>query len=389
MTHIVTLTPKVLEERYKAICKATQSQHKTMSNVPPDKRLGYAVVGLGKLSLEEILPALSLCKYAKLAALVSGDADKAREVAHRYGIAEDCIYNYQNFDEIRHNEEVDIVYIVLPNSMHHEYTLRSARAGKHVLCEKPMANSVRECEEMIDACRSAGRKLMVAYRIQYEAYNLQVMEWLRNKQYGKVKVMEFYNGQNAPQADHWRLKKALSGGGALPDIGIYCLNTARFLLGEEPVSVFAQMHSTPDDPRFKEVEESMTFMLRFPSGALVNCATSYGTEISRNYRIYMDKASLLLDPAFSYSGLQLYRREKEGAMEWDQQGRLVEKNQFSEEMDQFAAAIACGREPYTRGEEGLQDMRIMEALYTSARENRMVDLQTYDYKDVFRGDFPV
>ncbi len=222
--------------------------------LPPSKRLGFAIVGLGTLALGEILPAFAETKRCKPVALVSGSPNKAAEIAQQYGINPKNIYNYQNYDSIRNNPEVDVIYIVLPNSMHAEYTLRGAQAGKHILCEKPMATSPQECQQMIDACKQANKKLMVAYRIQYEPYNRAMMQIVRSKELGAVRMIGADNGQNqGGDLNQWRLKKALAGGGCLPDVGIYCLNTSRFLTGKEPIEISATMYSTPGDPRFKQV----------------------------------------------------------------------------------------------------------------------------------------
>jgi predicted dehydrogenase len=359
------------------------------SPLRPEKRIGYAIVGLGNLSLGQILPAFGNCKHAKPVALVSGDPEKAAKVATQYGIAEKNIYNYENFDSIAQNKEVDVVYVVLPNSMHHEYTIRAAKAGKHVLCEKPMANSVKECEEMIAACNSAGKKLMVAYRIQYEPHHKKAMEFTREKKYGFARVIESYNGQNIGDPKQWRLNKALSGGGAMVDIGIYCLNTCRYLLGEEPVSVLATTYSTPGDDRFKEVEETVMFQLQFPSGTQVNCTSSYGAHLSRRYRVLADKGGWFqMDPAFDYKGLKMEIAEAKGKEEWKYSPMIEEKNQFALEMDHLAKCIMDDKKPFTPGEEGLQDYRIIEAIYQSARENRKVELQKYSGMDVFRGTKP-
>ncbi|MDF2455370.1 MAG: yjhC [Cytophagaceae bacterium] len=391
-TQLQRFPTKEQESKYQAICHAAKNKQKEKYPAPvdPEKRLGYAVVGLGKLTLEELLPALSICKYSKLAALVSGDGDKARKVAQQYGIPNTGIYNYQNFDDIKNNPEVDVVYIVLPNSMHHEFTIRAAKAGKHVLCEKPMANTVKECEEMITACQKADRKLMIAYRIQYEAYNALIKQWTREEKYGKVKIIEVYNGQNLPGPNVWRAKKSLGGGGALPDIGIYCLNTIRYLLGEEPTSVLAHSFSTPGDARFREVEESMLFQLTFPSGALAMCGTSYGTHMAKSYKIYADEGYYGLDPAFSYSGLQMHVSEQlDTKIELKQMPTIREEDQFAVEMDHFSECIACDKQPYTPGEEGLQDMKIIEAIYQSAYEGRIIKLDYYTEQDVFRGTDPI
>lgn len=359
------------------------------SPMDPDKRIRYAVVGLGLLTLGEIMPAFGECKYSKAVALVSGNPEKARKVATQYGIEQKNIYSYQNFDQIKNNPEIDAVYIVLPNGMHEEYTVRSAQAGKHVLCEKPMANNSKEAQRMIDACKKAGKKLMIAYRIQYEPNNRKAMEWTRSKQYGTVKLIETVNSQNIGDASQWRLKKALAGGGSLPDIGLYCLNTSRFLLGEEPESVMATLYSTPGDERFREVEESVLFQMRFPSGALVNASTSYGVHESRRYRCHGDRGGWFgLDPAYAYKGLKMEVSQALDKSEWRQTPSFGQKNQFAQEIDHMSLCLLGNKDPYTPGEEGLQDHKIMEAIYQSAQEGKLVKLEKISRLDAFRGTPP-
>lgn len=355
----------------------------------PEKRVGYALVGLGHLTLDELMPAFGACKYSKPVALVSGDAAKAAKVAQQYGIKPQNIYNYQNFDTIRNNPEVDVVYIVLPNSMHEEFTIRAAQAGKHVLCEKPMANSSAEAQRMIDACKKADRKLMVAYRIQYEPMNRMAMKWTREKKWGPVKVMEMYNGQNERDPQHWRMKKALAGGGSLPDIGLYCLNTARFLTGEEPEWVSANIFSDPADPRFKEVEDTVLFQMKFPSGTLVNAGTSYSVHNSKRYRCLAGNGGWFgLDPAFTYRGLKMEVSEVRDNQDWKENPSIPEKNQFALEMDHMSLCVLNNQTPYTPGEEGLQDHKIMEAIYRSARERKVITLDKIATLDTFRGTLP-
>jgi predicted dehydrogenase len=357
---------------------------------PPQKRIGYCLVGLGNLTLGELLPAFAQCKYSKPVALVSGDRSKAINVAAQYGIPERSIYSYDDFDNIKNNSEIEAVYIVLPNSMHHEFTLRAARAGKHVLCEKPMAVTSLQCQEMIDTCKLTGRKLMVAYRIQFEPKNTLVKQWTRDQKFGPVKLIESHNGQEIGDPSQWRLKQALSGGGALPDIGIYCINSIRFLLGEEPVSVFASMYSTPGDDRFKEVEETVQFQLEFPNGVFANCVTTYGAHHARRYRLYTNKgAHYGMEPAFDYRGLQIHINQVvDGKYEENSKPALQEKNQFALEMDHFSQCIMNDKQPFTPGEEGLQDMKIIEAIYRSAREGKRIQLEKYKGPDVFRGPAP-
>jgi predicted dehydrogenase len=354
----------------------------------PDWRVGFAIVGLGRLAVEEIIPAFGEAKYAKLAALVSGTPDKAAAIARQCGIKPESIYTYQEFDRIRDNPEVDVVYIVLPNNMHREYVVRTARAGKHVLCEKPMATSSAECREMIDACRQAGRKLMIAYRCQYEPHHRTLIRMTRERQLGAVKLIEATNTQNMGDPEQWRLKRAMAGGGSLPDIGIYCLSFARYVTGEEPVEVFASIHSTPNDARFREVEETVEFLLRFPSGVLAKLASSYGLHEARRGRVYAEQGWIDLDPAFAYEGLRMRVGRREGRAESIAELRLAEKNQFALELDHMAECVRGNREPHTPGEEGLQDHLLMEAIYESARTGRPVSLPRVDGRDVTRGPAP-
>jgi predicted dehydrogenase len=354
----------------------------------PERRVGYAVVGLGHLTLNEILPAFGQCKHAKAVALVSGDPEKMRKVAQQYGIKPSSCYSYQTYDQLKDNPEVEVIYIVLPNSMHHEFTLRGAKAGKHILCEKPMANSAKECEEMIAACKKAGKKLMVAYRIQYEPLNRMAMKAVRDKTYGRTKLIQMVNNQNQAHDQQWRHKKALAGGGALPDIGLYCLNTTRFLLGEEPTEVSAQIYTTPGDDRFKEVEENVTFTMRFPSGVISQCMTGYGTFNNKSYMVHCEEGTIKMDPAFTYQGLHQERVHAPKGKQMKETPNDPMKDQFALEMDHMAECVRQNKTPYTPGEEGLQDQRIMEAIYQSARENKPVKLPAVSKLDAFRGEAP-
>lgn len=356
--------------------------------LPPSERVGFAVVGLGRLSLEELLPAFGECKKAKLTALVSGDAAKAQTVARQYGVPERSISNYQTYDRLRDNPDVQVIYIVLPNSMHAEYTIRGAQAGKHILCEKPMATNVKDCEEMIAACRKAERKLMIAYRIQYEPYNRMVQKIVRDKTFGQVKFIDAVNSQRQGDPNQWRLKRALAGGGSLPDIGLYCLNTARFLTGEEPTEVYASIQTPANDARFREVEDLVSWQMRFPSGIISNNLTSYDAHSAKRYRVYATDGWYGLDPAFSYNGLQMKTARADGKVERIEHPRIPAKNQFALEMDHFAECVKANKQPYTPGEEGLQDHRVMDAIYESARERKPIKLSMLNRLDAFRGTPP-
>lgn len=366
----------------------TEQESETPAPLPNDQRIGFAIVGLGHLSLDEILPAFGQCKKSKVVALVSGSPEKMQRVAQQYGIKPENCYSYQDYDQLRENKDVQVIYIVLPNSMHAEYTIRGAQAGKHILCEKPMANSAADCQAMIDACKKADRKLMVAYRIQYEPNNRMIRQMVQDKKYGTVKFIEAVNAQNSANPKHWRHIKALAGGGALPDIGLYCLNTIRYLLGEEPTEVFAYQYSTPGDERFREVEELMTWQMKFPSGIYASCSTHYGVHESRRYRVHAVNGWMELAPAFSYKGIRMQTSHAEGKIEHTDQPKIAEKNQFAAEMDHFSECIRQNQQPFTPGEEGLQDQRIMEAIYQSAREGKPVKLPEITKKDAFRGPMP-
>ena len=360
----------------------------TPTPLAPDQRVGYAIVGLGHLALEELLPAIATCKKSRLVALVSGSPEKLKKVAEQYGIKPENCYNYQTFDNLKSNTEVDVIYIVLPNGLHKEYVVRAAKTGKHVLCEKPMANSSAECREMIEACKQANVKLMIAYRIQYEPHNRYIREQLQKKTFGNTKFIEASNNQSSANPEHWRHKKALAGGGALPDIGLYCLNTTRFILGEEPTEVFAYQYSTPGNPLFREVEEIMSWQMRFPSGIIASCSTNYFTHESRRYRVMSEKGWMDLENAYAYHGQQLKSSKAQASLKLQETVVIAEKNQFATEMDHFSDCVINNKTPFTPGEEGLQDHVLMEAIYESARDGKPVKLQSQPNPKTLHGPEP-
>ncbi len=335
---------------------------------PPGKKLGWAIVGLGSLSIYEILPAFAKCEKSKVVAFVSGHPDKANKLALRYGVNPKNIYNYQNYDSIKDNPEVDVIYIVLPNGMHAEYTVRGLQAGKHVLCEKPMANSPAECQQMIDAAKKADRKLMIAYRCRYEPFNREAIRIAQSGDLGPTQMILADAGFNAGDPTQWRLNKQLAGGGSMMDIGIYALNAARYLTGQEPNEVNAMIYSTPGDPRFKEVEEHVTFQLRFPSGILANCSSSYGYFHQSHFRVMGTEARLCMDPATWYSGLRMWI-ERGSTIE---QKDLPEVDHFAAEMDHMSDCVMQNKQPLTPGEEGLRDLTLISAIYEAARSGKSV-----------------
>ncbi len=344
-----------------------------VARAAPDRKLGYAIVGLGYYGLRTIMPQFVNCEHSRVTALVSGDRTKALATATKYGVPERSIYTYADFDRIRDNPDVDIVYVCLPNSMHAEYTIRAAKAGKHVMCEKPMAVSVAECEQMIRACKTAGKKLMIGYRCHFEPFNLEAMRLAKSGAAGKIRYVRSEHGFVQGDPNKWRLKRALSGGGSLMDMGIYSLQAARYMTGEEPIAVTARESTDRRDPRFREVEDMIEWTLEFPSGAIAGCQSMYSAN--QNHILLMgDKGRIELEPATRYDGNKMWtgRDGRETAITSPPPG--PGKTQFAGQLDHLAECIFDGREPIVSGEEGLRDMRIVEAIYRSVREGRTVKL---------------
>ncbi|WP_294275125.1 Gfo/Idh/MocA family oxidoreductase [uncultured Sphingomonas sp.] len=335
---------------------------------PRGRKAGYAIVGLGRYA-ELIMSKFAECDQSRLAALVSGTPEKLARFGEEYGVPESHRYSYADFDRIRDNPDVDIVYVILPNAMHAEYTVRAAKAGKHVMCEKPMAVSVAECRTMIAACRAAGRKLMIGYRSRFEPHNRLAIDLARKGFVGPTRIITADHGFNA-QPNQWRLDRTLSGGGSLMDIGIYSLNATRYLTGEEPVEVSAIESTDRRDPRFRTVEDRISFLLRFPSGIEATCVSSYSSNHNM-YRVSGTDGWIELEPATSYEGQKMWVR-RNGRTE--EQQVPADNGQHAGQLDHFAECIANGTDPLVPGEEGLADMRVIEAIYRSAREGRRITL---------------
>jgi predicted dehydrogenase len=344
---------------------------------PPERRLGWAVVGLGDFALNHMLPAIARSRHCRLTAVVSGNRDKARAVAAAYGVPERGVYDYDGFDRIRDDPTVDVVYIVLPNTLHAEWTVRAAQAGKHVFCEKPMAATEAECRQMIDACAKAGRRLMIAYRAPFEPHNREAIRMIRAGEIGPVREIVADHGrplEPKKPADEWRAQAALAAGGSLYDIGIYSLNGARYLTGEEPIELRATFRKPPGSPgpdgRPVDVDQGIAWTMRFPSGAIAHCTSAYDFANVKRIQVMGEKASLALDPATEYEGNRLLVRRETGQME----PKLGESSeQFVGELDEFAMAIRENREPrHGSGREGLQDVRLMQLIYEAARTGRPV-----------------
>jgi predicted dehydrogenase len=327
------------------------------------KRIGYCIIGLGRISMQHFMPAVKRSKSSRIAALVSGHRDKAEKMAAEYGVPSKSIYSYENCDAIADNKDIDAVYVALPNSMHAEYTIRAAKAGKHVLCEKPMATTVNDSQAMIDACRVARKRLMIAYRCQLEPMNVRAIQMIREGKLGKIEAIESANGFNIRPGER-RLNRTLAGGGPLMDMGIYSLNACRYLTGEEPIDIQARSSVIDQDGRFNEVEESLSWTMKFPSGIVASCNTTYGAAMPGFYRVHGSKGMIHIEPAFAYEG-QRFTARIEGEPPIDEPSSDRDPSQFLREADHFAECIVHNREPRMSGQEGLRDMKLMMAMYGS------------------------
>jgi predicted dehydrogenase len=319
-----------------------------------DRGLGVAVVGLGGVATGQILPALRDTKHCHLAALVSSSADKLREEGAKYGISEDSLYTYDEFDRIAMNPSVDIVHIALPNALHAEYAIRAARAGKHVLCEKPLAASVAQAQAMIAASNAAGKYLAVAYRTHHSRHHEALRRLAREQTFGRLKCIRASIGFGIE--DDWRLDLSLAGGGVLLEQGVYAVNTARNLVGALPVEVFGHQFTT-DPARYSEVEESVMWTMRFDGGEIAQCAASYSMPMNALW-VGASRGMFELDPAYSYGDVRGF--SSAGAIAADS------VNQFVEQADDFAFRIRNGVSlEGNSGDQGLVDLHIIDAVYKS------------------------
>jgi predicted dehydrogenase len=332
---------------------------------PMDARMGWAVVGLGSYALGQVIPEFPAARISKLTAFVSGNPDKAGELGGRYGI--EHLYDYRTYDRMADNPAIDCVYIVLPVGLHAEYTIRALEAGKHVLCEKPMASTSAECEAMIAAAKANNRQLGIAYRVHFEPHNREALRRIREGEIGAMRHIHCDHGFNASlqwPPHKWRLQKALGGGGSMYDVGIYGVNTSLMMLEEEPVAVSAAYAYPRDDPRFTEVEGGIDWRMRMPSGINVQGSSSYcyGPGASRQ-RYFGSDASIVMEPATSYYDNTLVM---EGGGPRREIGAGNSREQFAAQLDGFSEAARANRPHLTPGEMGLRDIRLMEAMYRSA-----------------------
>jgi len=338
-----------------------------------DGKLGIALVGLGRYAGGQLAPALQLTKHCYLAGVVTGHPEKGDAWAAKYNLDKKNIYNYDNMDKIADNPDIDIVYVVTPPALHPEYVIRAAKAGKHVISEKPMATSVADCDKMIAACKAAKVKLGVGYRVHYDPYHREMVRLTSAKEIGPFTKMtgdfSFVMGQR-----EFRIDKKLGGGGALMDVGIYVIHAACMATGASPISVTAHEEPKLRPDFFNEVEETIAFTMDFPNGAKLTATTSFNHN-SNQFRAEGDKGWLELKPAFNYNGLA--GQTSRGPLKFDPM------NQQAAQMDDFADCVLNGREISVPGELGRRDMQIITAIYESTRTGKPVSIKT-DYRYEFK-----
>jgi predicted dehydrogenase len=333
-----------------------------------NSKVRYAVVGLGWIAQESFLPGFrNATKNSEVVALVTDDPEKARKLSKEYDVAETV--SYDGYDALLRSGSIDAVYIALPNNLHAGFTIRAARAGVHVLCEKPMAPSVEECESMTHACDEHGVKLMIAYRLHFEPGNLKAIEIVSSGELGEPRFFSSVFGQQVPEGNI-RLEKSLDGG-PLMDVGVYCINAARYLFRSEPEEVIAFGATINDDPRFTEIHEMAAAILRFPGERLASFTSSFGSASVDTYTVVGTKGHLRVSPGYGYHDERELTRTVEGK---EQKETFKRGDQFGAELVYFSQCILDDTTPEPGGWEGTADIRVIEAILKSIRSGQAVRL---------------
>jgi predicted dehydrogenase len=345
-------------------CFSTEEQSNKNAIVKNNRdKLGIALVGLGGYAGGQLAPALQQTEHCYLAGIVTGTPSKAETWQEKYNLPDKNIYNYQNFDSIKDNPDIDIVYVVLPNSMHAEYSIRAAEAGKHVICEKPMAITVQECDQMIAACKKAGKLLSIGYRLHFDPYHLEMTKLVKEKEYGDINNLTAGFGFNA-QKGTWRLDKKMAGGGPLMDLGIYCLQGVCYTTGLEPVAVTAQASPISDKEKFVDIEETLTWQMEMPGGLVAECKTSY-TDGMNYLRADGNKGWIELKPAFNYSGIRCATSDNKSIV-------FPRLSQQARQLDGIAIAYKKNENSIVPGEMGRRDMKIITSIYEAMNTGKRV-----------------
>jgi glucose-fructose oxidoreductase len=339
------------------------------------KRIRYGVVGLGHIAQVAVLPAFAHAQNSEITALVSDDPEKLEKLGRRYKVKHR--FSYAQYDECLQSGEIDAVYIALPNHLHRSYSERAARAGVHVLCEKPMAVTEADCLSMIRAAEENGVKLMIAYRLHFEEANLRVIDLVQSGKVGDARLFNSVFTMQVKDGDI-RLSPRELGGGTLYDIGIYCINAVRNIYGAEPMEVVA-FSSNNGDPRFGQCEEMTSATLRFPGRErLASFTCSFGAADVGSYRVVGTEGDILMDPAYEYAGELVQRLTVNGKT---RERKFPKRDQFAPELVSFSDCILTGANPEPSGWEGLADVRVIQALYRSADTGQPVTLEPFDKKD--------
>jgi predicted dehydrogenase len=330
--------------------------------------LRVAIMGLGSYG-NRVAEAMKDCKKAKLVGAISGTPSKLKDWQGKYGIPEKNCYNYETYDQIRNNPEIDAVYITTPNALHHDQVIKVAAAGKHVICEKPMALNAKEGQEMVEACKKAKVHLLVGYRMHFEAKTLEVIRMRNAGEFGKILFFQGQCGFRIGDPTQWRLNKQLAGGGSLMDIGIYAINGSRYMIGEDPVWVTAQETKT-DHVKFKEgVDETIQFQLGFPSGAVASCLSTYSMNNLDRFFLNGEKGFAEMQPSTGYGPIK-GRTNK---------GELTQPHVTHQtvQMDAMAGIILEGQQPPVpvNGEEAVKDLKIIDAIYKATKTGEKVALK--------------
>lgn len=342
-------------------CNEERSKKTKMKNSKEGK-LGIALVGLGNYATNQLAPALQQTENCYLAGIVTGSPAKIPVWKERYNIPDRNIYNYENYDSIKDNPDIDIIYIVLPNNMHAGYTIRGFEAGKHVICEKPMAITVEDCDRMMVAAQKANKHLSIGYRLHFEPYNLEMARCGTQKIYGEIKKLSGGFGFRAGPSQ-WRLTQKYAGGGPLMDVGIYVIQAMCYTTGMEPIAVTAQEGQKTDLERFKEVEQSLTWQMEFTNGLITDCRTSYA-EGMNFLRAEAEKGIFELTSAYNYTGQR--GSTPAGAM------NLPHIHQQAKQMDGIAASIKNNKTSIVPGEMGRRDVKYLQAVYEAMHTGKRV-----------------
>ncbi len=323
-----------------------------------NKKTGIALVGMGYYSTKLLAPALQVTTECYLSGFVTGTTEKEKIYGNKYNIPKKNIYSYENFDEIASNPEIDVIYVVLPNSMHKEFTIRAARAGKHVICEKPMAMNAKECREMIKVCNDEGVGLSIGYRLHYEPYTQKIMDMALDRPYGTITFVNVAAGFRMPRpSQSWKLT-ANYGGGALMDMGVYPIQGTRYGTMMEPLTVSGQQFTSKPE-HFKNVDETTTFQLEFPNGIVANGMTTFAGSVNF-LKINAIEGQYALEPFSNYGGLHGFIHD--GTFDFPKM------NQQAAQMDAQCIAFREGKVSRTPGEEGLRDMIIIDAIRESVNK---------------------